>query len=600
MSVFTKLTRNDILFSTVHAKPRINAKYTSTGWQSNTGVSSSLSLYGGVRSRRDVRSEDILSSGISLYPLDELDTHSIDKVIYVSGSYPSTGSIQYVSCKNDPASIFSVTQNQWYEEHYRPIRLLYNYYNRIDPNYFIGNHDYYSTMLLASEANYSGSHFIFSGTFSGSASSLSTFTSEMWVKPLMIGTNESLPFPHSPVLLQNPARWHILLNQNGTVGFSSGLTATASSSISVNHSKWNHIAVVVSGGLSASFYVNGQFGGTKALTALPAQTSNVLAVGCHEQNSLSSRQSGNGVNGFLFETRIWKTARSLSEIQTASSGTISSSSLDLVHYGRFNDGPLNTDHGFSAGLGVLDHSVYAHHGTTVLENFLPKWQPNDHPTFIPLLKKINEDLNELRVIHVPSMFYGRQIDPGSVVIKDGVYNSREVVRVFNDDGRGTLYVSGSMTQEASDEQYTGNRRIKVGNVFYTEGLIVFTDPALYDMMNSGSAYWSSTPTATGSFRNLIEIDFKGQTRIHTKTFNCRIHQTQLNASNNPTFSYLDTNGTETRDDDRTLVIRNDGITYITAIGLYNEDRKLVGVAKLAQPVRKREKDKLNIRLKFDM
>jgi hypothetical protein len=40
-------------------------------------------------------------------------------------------------------------------------------------------------------------------------------------------------------------------------------------------------------------------------------------------------------------------------------------------------------------------------------------------------------------------------------------------------------------------------------------------------------------------------------------------------------------------------------TWISAVGIYNEDHKLVAVAKLASPIRKREKDKLLIRLRMD-
>jgi hypothetical protein len=36
------------------------------------------------------------------------------------------------------------------------------------------------------------------------------------------------------------------------------------------------------------------------------------------------------------------------------------------------------------------------------------------------------------------------------------------------------------------------------------------------------------------------------------------------------------------------------------VGLYNEDRKLVSVAKMASPIRKREKDKILIRLRLDI
>jgi hypothetical protein len=72
-----------------------------------------------------------------------------------------------------------------------------------------------------------------------------------------------------------------------------------------------------------------------------------------------------------------------------------------------------------------------------------------------------------------------------------------------------------------------------------------------------------------------------------------------NSSNNPTFHVLDDRGTEDPADDRLIPVRDDGTTYVTAIGIYNEDRKLVAVAKLAQPIRKREKDKNTVRLRID-
>ena len=197
------------------------------------------------------------------------------------------------------------------------------------------------------------------------------------------------------------------------------------------------------------------------------------------------------------------------------------------------------------------------------------------------------------------MFYGRQIDPGSVRITDGLYNSRRIVRVLNDDGRGTLYVSGSMTRDLSGQEYTGQPRRKVGNVFYTEGIVAITDPALWDMFDSTSALWQTSMSVSGVFGDLIALDFKGQSRVHTKVFNCRVSTAQANASNNLTFSRLDNNGTDALEDDRMVTVREDGTTWITAVGLYNEDRKLVAIAKLAQPIRKREKDKINIRLKMD-
>jgi hypothetical protein len=234
--------------------------------------------------------------------------------------------------------------------------------------------------------------------------------------------------------------------------------------------------------------------------------------------------------------------------------------------------------------------------------FQPAWQPNDHPTF-QFLRGIaapSIEPKDFRVFHLPSMFYGREIDPGSVVLTDGQYNKRGVVRVLNDDGRGCLYVSGSMTKALSGQEYRGNQRHKVGNVFYSEGLVVVTDPALWDMFDEDGVLWDpSGSLASGTFPDLLSLDYRGHTRSYTKTFNCRLPSAQGNASANPTFSQQEVEGSETNGDTRANVLALADGVWITAVGLFNEERKLVAVAKFAQPIRKREKDRECLRLRMD-
>ena len=191
---------------------------------------------------------------------------------------------------------------------------------------------------------------------------------------------------------------------------------------------------------------------------------------------------------------------------TGLSGTLyASGSAGLIHYTRFNDGPL----GYLAGSGALDHSSLAHHGQVIQYSGpqTARWQPNDHQTFVHQLK-VSGTLTDMRLFHLPSLFYGKQIAPGSVRVTDGVYNRRKIVRVFCDDGRGSLYLSGSMTRDISGEEYQGSPRRKVGNVFYSEGLVVFTDPALWDMFDATSDFWNQVQT--GSFPDLIALDGAGQ------------------------------------------------------------------------------------------
>ncbi len=599
MPLYRKFNKNDILFSTIHTRPRVSAKYGANGWEGTTGPSASLSLYGGVRSRLDVKPDSYASSGISIYPLDPLDTHSIDKVIFVSGSYPSTGSIRFVRCTNVPYTTFTqVNETRWYEEHFRPIERLFEHYGRFDSNYYLGSTDAYIALLLAdsSVSTHPGSYFSFLNVpvITGPTSS---FTAEVIYKPLSTAS--------SPVVMGQQDVWSMQVGVSGGLYLRNdkpnSLFITGSNSVKVREGVYNHLAMVVSGGVSVTFYVNGVSAGTAAvstlLTSSLGNNTHPFIVGALRSGSTTLSSS----DGFVFETRLWRTIRTPAQLAASASGTmLASSSADLVHYARFNDGPLAIAHGAAMGSGAFDYSVNANHGTVSQYSNQQNvhWQPSDHPTFMHATIRSGSS-SDIRLFHVPSMFYGRQIDPGSVRVTDGLYNSRRIVRVLNDDGRGTLYVSGSMTRDISGEEYTGEKRRKVGNVFYTEGLVVITDPTLWDMFDTTSALWQTTMTPSGVFGDLLALDFRGQSRVHTKVFNCRVTTAQANASNNLTFGWVDNRGTDVTDDDRMLVVREDGTTWITAVGLYNEHRELVAVAKLAQPIRKREKDKINIRLKMD-
>jgi hypothetical protein len=180
---------------------------------------------------------------------------------------------------------------------------------------------------------------------------------------------------------------------------------------------------------------------------------------------------------------------------------------------------------------------------------------------------------DIRLLHIPSMFYGRQMATGTVVVTDWTHTSSSGgPYVFVDSGRGSLFLSG-----------THNRW---GAVFYTEGLVVMTPPVPFIL---GQGTGSLTGSSGGRH---VQLQFSGTQRVITKTFMCRIHENECNCSLNPTWS-SDISGTRHRDGP-------ENITYITAIGLYNEDYELVAVAKIAQSIRKREMDRLDIRLRMDM
>lgn len=199
---------------------------------------------------------------------------------------------------------------------------------------------------------------------------------------------------------------------------------------------------------------------------------------------------------------------------------------------------------------------------------------------------------EIYLFHVPSMYYDRQISTGTVRITDWTNDTGSQPFVFIDDGYGQLLRSGTR------EQW--------GMVFYVEGLVVmtpsgsrsgtftfnYTNAAGTGSLNT-TAYrlGHGTGTLTGSDGRKLQFEFSGSHPIITKTFMCRIHESECNCSRNPTWS-VDVSGTRMRSG-------TVNTTYISQVGLFNEDYELVAVAKMAQPIRKREQDRLDIRLRMD-
>lgn len=604
MSVYHRFNKGDLLHSVVYANPKVLMASGSTGsvgflgWRGNTGLSSSLSLYGGTRGRHD------RPSGLTIVPLDELDTHSIDRVIYITGSYPSTGSVQFVTVRREPAAsvLTQVTSVDWYEEHFSPIEGLFDYYSQFNDSYFTGSYDFYTVHFKQNTA-YRASAVLFSGTTLNSLTG--TYTMEARIKPLSV-TSSLQDF----VIMSQRGRWKLFITgsnnpSGGQLCFYDG-NAFATTSAAIQKGVWTHVAVAVSAS-ACNIYINGVANPFTLFTSsLPplvgalVTTSSFLAVGAEFVMSGTNMtpQADQGFHGFIYETRVWDVTRTATQVSASAAQTLSpqaTGSVNLLHYARFNDGPLSTRHGLTAGSGAFEYGRAASHGRfqnmgTVLP-LSPIWHTNDDRSFTTYKTKLTDTIDYFKVVHVPSLFYGRQIATGSVELVCNAYSRQGIVRVLKDDGRGGLYISGSITRRDGGEDYRGVEWNKVGNVFYSEGLIVITDPALLDFADKNKD-WSGTT-------DLLKVSFDGVTRTPTKTFMCRIAPGDCNSSNNPTFQVFDDRGTVETDDDRLIPVRDDGTTYVTAIGIYNEERKLVAVAKLAQPIRNREKDKNTIRLRID-
>jgi hypothetical protein len=232
--------------------------------------------------------------------------------------------------------------------------------------------------------------------------------------------------------------------------------------------------------------------------------------------------------------------------------------------------------------------------------------------------KNNQTVN---LISVPSILYGSRIKKGSVSLR--------------------YYISGSLVGELQDKNYNGEL-IQVGPegstgsgsvagvCLYREGLFVLTgswdlDSNSIDTDATGTSKWIhfnygandsnviNTTTLSASFA----MDYKGTTHTQVLTMFAHAPYGELNHSNNPTFfDSSDTQGTTSGslqyieqpkkiknvvysqfDDEEP---RFEKTTYISKVAIYDEDKNLIGIAKVATPVRKTEEKQYTFKLKLDI
>ena len=173
-----------------------------------------------------------------------------------------------------------------------------------------------------------------------------------------------------------------------------------------------------------------------------------------------------------------------------------------------------------------------------------------------------------------------------------------------------------------------------GVVLYNEGFVALTGS--WSLSTHTEDYGSGTaepkwtnwgeidrvdPITNFAVSSSWDIDFLGTNYIPTMTMLAHAKQGDLNYSNNPTFiDYKDRNDDSEEaplspnkfTEDAELKIANvvkspyanhsasfEKTTYISKIGIYDEDKNLIGIAKLATPVKKTESRQYTFKMKID-
>ena len=197
---------------------------------------------------------------------------------------------------------------------------------------------------------------------------------------------------------------------------------------------------------------------------------------------------------------------------------------------------------------------------------------------------------EIAVISIPSNLFGEYLKPGTVSISSASLN-------LYDDGLGNL-LSASL---------------KLGDVIYEHGVIIITNAGIpgfpdgYGFVNYGTALYDST-LSNLFYSSLITCSFESTVTLYETQYKCTIRENEFNSSNNPSLtsgSAAISNNSGSSFPQPGSGKLNDNVTgsyfspYITTVGLYNNSKELLAVAKLAQPLPVSSVTDTSILINFD-
>jgi len=311
--------------------------------------------------------------------------------------------------------------------------------------------------------------------------------------------------------------------------------------------------------------------------------------------------------------------------------TISTNAFNQFQYGTTITGTYPLAAGISRDY--LDGGTADIVGTTVnkprlfaLKNTLNFYKNlSGHYEYSSSFLGFDKGQQNISMISIPSIFYGSSIDKGTVSLK--------------------FYITGTLAAECKDvnkngelvqtgpEGSTGSGSI-AGVVLYNEGFVLLTGSWNISSHQEDYVVGGSSTTAkwiyfgaTGSYpshnvpSSSFDMSFQGTNYIPVLTMLAHAPKGQLNYSSNPT--YIDynsrittvgikTNSTQFRENPR-IPIKNtvsssyvdptgsfEKQTFISRVGIYDKDKNLIGVAKVANPVKKTEDREFTFKLKLDI
>lgn len=233
--------------------------------------------------------------------------------------------------------------------------------------------------------------------------------------------------------------------------------------------------------------------------------------------------------------------------------------------------------------------------------------------------------SNVNMICVPGIFYGSKMDPGTVELS--CYITGSLIGQLKDTNKDgvllettgpesgsvagvVIYEQGLMLLTGSWDLSSGAHTDTYGVSTYPNWLSFGTGLNLIGAADEGGANFAEEVETT-SYR----VNFKGTNKIPTLTMFSYAEKGEYNFSNNPSFLEL-TNKTDSFSSSSysqpTKKIKNitqsryenhsasfESTTYISKVGIYDENKNLIAIATLANPLKKTPNRDYMIKMRMD-
>ena len=238
----------------------------------------------------------------------------------------------------------------------------------------------------------------------------------------------------------------------------------------------------------------------------------------------------------------------------------------------------------------------------------------------------DKSTQDIALIDVPSIFFGSGMKADTLKLDfyvTGTLTGRleanakgELVQTLPID-TNTGSVAGVVLRDMGAILLTGSWNVTTDNIDNYDQSGGTEEPFKWYYYTAGIqgniAYTTALPSSS------FHLHFESTSEVNTKLMFCTAPRGELNQSENPTFYTKDShkpieyNGSTESFKEPIRIIKNiasasyqdptapfEKTTYISKIGLYDEDKNLIAIASLARPVKKTESRDITFKLKLDI